>query len=488
MIRVKDIMSGVEYRSDEDLSGMPVKDITNDSRKVLEGGIFIAVRGAAADGYKFIGDAVKKGAALIVSDRDFDAPEGVKKILVKDALKAAAATADNFYGHPSKKIKLAGVTGTNGKTTITYLVENILLTAGKDTGVIGTINYRIKGEELPSGNTTPGQMELQSLLARMLKGGVRHVVMEVSSHALDQGRLGNILFDAAIFTNVTKEHLDYHETVENYFNAKAKLFEKLKNGGAAILNNDDKLVRGLKNNIRTKCLTYGIENESDITAKDLKLSIDSSNFTVKTPEGDIAVRTGLIGRHNVSNILASAAAALALGINLKTIKKGIESFRSVPGRLELIDAGQPFRIFVDYAHTEDALYNVLTLLKEVTKRGNIITVFGCGGNRDRTKRPLMGNVACALSDKVIITSDNPRFEDPLRIISEIEAGVKGKFTNYNIVEDRRRAIAAALKAASKDDVVVIAGKGHEKCQIVGDKIIPFDDCRVTRSILCKLKK
>ncbi len=483
MVCIKDILAGIKYRSDDDLSGITVNHITNDSRKVSKGGLFIAVRGYSIDGHRFINEAIRKRAKFIVSEKDFKAPEKIIKILVEDTRSAASAIADNFYAHPCEKLKLIGVTGTNGKTTITYLIENIFKTAKKDAGVIGTINYRIKGRELPAANTTPGPLELQSLFAQMLERKVRHVVMEVSSHSLDQDRVGRVSFDAGIFTNITKEHLDYHKTIKNYFDAKAKLFKKLKKGGIAILNNDDELVRALRSHIKKRVLTYGIENRSDIMAKSVNLSIDQSTFIIQTPKGSCEVKTNLIGRHNVSNILASVAAGMVLGINLKTIRKGIESFKSVPGRLELVDSAQPFKVFVDYAHTEDALYKVLSLLKEVTKKGNIITVFGCGGNRDRAKRPLMGNVACKLSDKVIVTSDNPRFEDPFQIISEIEAGIKGKFTNYDIIEDRRSAIYKALKSASKDDVVIIAGKGHEKYHIIKDRLIPFDDREVVKSIL-----
>lgn len=484
MVRIKDIFKGIKYKTDEDLSNVAIKKIAIDSRKVEKESLFIAMRGCNTDGYKFIDEAIKKGAKVVAAEKDFNTPSGVKKILIADTRKTIPIAADNFYGHPSKKLKIVGVTGTNGKTTITYLIENILKWAGKDSGVIGTINYRIKGKREPAANnTTPGALELQSLLSKMLKNRARYVIMEVSSHSLDQGRVDRVLFDIGIFTNITKEHLDYHKTIKNYFDAKVRLFDKLKNSGIAILNSDDKMVSALKKRIKSRVLTYGIENKSDIMASDIFLSMDSSAFSIKTPKCSFKVRTALIGRHNVSNILASVAAAIALGVSVKAIKKGVESFASVPGRLEIVDLGQPFKVFVDYAHTEDALYNILSLLREVTKRGRIITVFGCGGNRDRSKRPLMGSVACRFSDKVVVTSDNPRFEDPAGIISEIEAGIKRKFSNYCLVEDRRAAIGNALKSASKGDVVVIAGKGHEKYQIMKGKSTPFDDCEVARSIL-----
>jgi len=317
----------------------------------------------------------------------------------------------------------------------------------------------------------------------MVKSNAKYAIMEVSSHSLDQDRAARVSFDVAIFTNITKEHLDYHKTMKDYFLAKAKLFKKLKANGVAVLNNDDKLSADLKRLIKRKVLTYGISKSSDVMAKDIKLSIGSSEFTVSTPKGAFKIKTSLIGRHNISNILASAAAAAALGIKPDVIKKGIESFNSVPGRLESIDNCRSFWVFVDYAHTEDALYNILSLLKGVVTEGRIITVFGCGGDRDRAKRPLMGKVACKFSDRVVVTSDNPRFEDPSAIISEIESGVKGRFTNYDIAPDRRDAIKMALEMAGKGDVVVIAGKGHEKYQIIKDKKLPFDDCKVVRQLL-----
>ena len=486
MVKLKYLLSGVRYSTDRCISGVTISRVTNDSRKVVKGDLFIALRGQKKDGYGFIGDAIKRGAKTIVSERDFEAPENVIKVLIKDTRAASPVIASNFYGNPSKKLRIIGVTGTNGKTTITYIIENILKEAGIPAGVIGTINYRINERRLPAANTTPGPLELQALFDMMLKSGVKNVVMEASSHSLDQGRVDNVLFDVGIFTNITKEHLDYHKTIKKYFAAKIKLFDKLKSNGIAVLNNDDHMVSGLKKRIKNKVLTYGLNRRSDIMACGINLSVDSTFFTIKMPKGSFSVSTKLIGRHNVSNILASVAAAIALKIPLGIIKKGIESFRAVPGRLELVDEGQPFKVFVDYAHTEDALYNVLSLLREMVPDRNIITVFGCGGNRDSAKRPLMGNVACKFSDNVIVTSDNPRFEDPSAIISQIESGIRGEFSNYNIVEDRRDAINKALNMASKGDVVVIAGKGHEKYQIMKEKTIPFDDCAVARSVLRKI--
>jgi len=486
MVRLKDLLKGIRYKTGDELSGtLKINKVINDSRAIGKGDLFIAFRGYAADGHRFIREAISKGAIAVLAEKKFSSPRNVTKILVDDTMAALPIIADNFYKHPSERLRLIGVTGTNGKTTITYIIEHILKIAGKRSGVIGTINYRFNNKVMSAPNTTPGPLELQAMLADMVRGKVGYVIMEVSSHSLDQHRVDRLSFDAAVFTNLAPEHLDYHKTIDNYFNAKAKLFDKLKSAGVAILNNDDKRVRRLKNLIKRNIITYGIGEGADIMADGVSLSLDGTRFTVKTPDGPIEVSSRLIGRHNVSNILAAVAVCRSEGIALRAIKNGIESFNLVPGRLEPVTAGQPFKVFVDYAHTEDALYNVLSLLKDVGGKSRIVTVFGCGGNRDRSKRPLMGKTACRFSDKVIITSDNPRFEDPARIIGEITKGLKGLFHNYDVVEDRRRAIKAALNSASKDDIVVIAGKGHERCQIVKNRIIPFDDGEVAKEILKK---
>ena len=479
---LRDILKGIKFSAEDSARGLEVDRITCDSRAVQKGDLFIAFRGYAIDGSRFIDDAIARGAEIILAEKDFAAPPGVKKVLISDSRLALPAIAGNFYDHPSRRLKTVGVTGTNGKTTITYIVENILKCAGESTGVIGTINYRIKGRALPAKNTTPGPLELQALLSEMLREGVAFLVMEVSSHSLDQRRVDGLLFDAAIFTNITAEHLDYHETAANYFKAKEKLFGHLKPDGTGILNNDDEKVSELKRSIKRKVLTYGVREAADIKCEDLRLSLDSSSFIVKTPAASLKVDTRLVGAHNVSNILASVAAGLALGVNTRAIAEGANTALFPPGRLEPVDEGQSFKVFVDYAHTEDALNNVLSLLRKAATR-NVITVFGCGGNRDRSKRPLMGRAACSFSDSVIITSDNPRFEDPHDIIDEIENGIKGDFSNYEIVVDRREAIGRALKLAASGDIVLIAGKGHEEYQIIKDRVLPFDDREVARDVL-----
>lgn len=483
---LREILNDAELKSQGKVKALNINKVTDDSRQVSPGDLFVAVKGHSMDASEFIDSAIKRGARAIVTEKDFEPPKGVVKILVDDTRAAMSVIADNFYGHPSRWLKVVGVTGTNGKTTITYLIEGMIKAAGSDAGVIGTINYRFKERVLPARNTTPGPLELQRILAEMVKSRIGYAVMEVSSHSLDQGRVERVLFDVAIFTNLTSDHLDYHKTADNYFNAKTKLFDKLKTKGTAILNIDDKRIASLKESIKRRVISYGIKGKCDVTAKDIKLSMDGTKFIVKAPGMSFEIYTKLIGMHNVSNILASVAAALALKIPKEAIIKGIRSVERVNGRLDAIETVQPFKVFVDFAHTEDALFNVLSLLREVAK-SRIITVFGCGGDRDRTKRPLMGRVACEYSDRVIITSDNPRFEEPKSIIDEIESGIKDKFSNYDIVIDRKDAIAKALSMASKGDIVIIAGKGHESCQIIKERVIPFDDREIALEILGNLK-
>lgn len=481
-MRLSDILHGIKYTASAPVAQIEVKHIVCDSRKLNKGDMFVAFRGYADDGYKFINNAIAMGAKVVLSEKDFTAPEGLVKIIVGDTRAALPVLADNFYGHPSRKLKMIGVTGTNGKTTITYIIESILKKMGEEPGIIGTISYRINGKSIPAKNTTPGPIELQSMFSEMVSTSAHYAVMEVSSHALDQRRADNVYFDAAIFTNITPEHLDYHKTLEGYLAAKVKIFDKLKKDGTAILNNDDVRVAALKKNIKSKVVLYGLKDGAGITAKNIKLSLDESSFDVVMPGKKFKVKTSLVGAHNVSNILAAVCACDSIGINAETIKAGIEAVDTVPGRLEPVMCSQSFKVFVDFAHTEDALYKVLSLVKEVAPSG-IITVFGCGGDRDRAKRPLMGKAACELSDHVIITSDNPRSEDPDEIIKEIVAGIKGKFANYDIEADRFKAIEKALGMAKAGNIVLIAGKGHENYQIVKDKASPFDDREVAREIL-----
>ena len=482
---LRDILKGVKHNITGGSPDIDIEDVTDNSRAVITGGLFVAMAGHANDGRKFLHEAVAKGARAIVSDPGLLVPENVVKVSVPDVREALSSIAANFYGHPSEELKLSGITGTNGKTTVTYLMESIARAAGYKTGVIGTINYRIGQKTSPAKNTTPGALELQFLLRQMVGAKVRYVAMEVSSHALDQGRVSGVGFDAGIFTNITSDHLDYHDNKEKYFTAKARLYTHMKQSGWAVLNYDDVKVRSLKESIGSKTITYGTIRGSDVMGRNIKLSSDGSSFDVDTPSGALKIDTRLIGMYNVSNCLAAIAAMRVLGIDDKAVIEGIRAMDIVPGRLEPVDRKWPFKVLVDYAHTEDALNNVLSALKGISE-GRILTVFGCGGDRDKTKRPLMGRSACRYSDHVIITSDNPRSEEPLGIIRDIESGVSGKFSNYEIEPDRREAIRKAVALARRGDVVLIAGKGHEDYQIIGDRKTHFDDREAAREAMMEL--
>ncbi len=385
-----------------------------------------------------------------------------------------------FYGDPSSKIKVIGITGTNGKTTITYLIEALLKKANFQPAVIGTINYRFKNKTISSKNTTPSSVELQSLLARMSKEGVDYAIMEVSSHALDQDRAEGIKFHSSIFTNLTQDHLDYHKTLENYFKAKVKLFKNLAPNSVAVINNDDKYGRRIKNLTKARIITYGIKNKADIIASDIKFDCRKTEFLLSTPKLKINLETSLIGRHNIYNILAAIAWADKEGIDIVTIKSVIKEFSTVPGRLERITAGARFSVFVDYAHTEDALKNIITSLRNLSRR-RLIVVFGCGGERDKTKRPKMGRIVSELSDYAVITNDNPRSEDPLEIIKDIKRGIRKN--NYCVIPQRMDAIRKSLALARPGDIVLIAGKGHENYQILKDRVIHFDDREAVKECL-----
>ena len=484
MIKLKDVLSGIDFRAERDISGVSVAGVTPDSKSVKPQDLFIAVKGHKFDGHDFIGDAVRKGAKAVIAEKNFTTDRvDLAKILVKSTKEILPIVASNFYGHPADRLKIIGITGTNGKTTITYLMEKILDAAGHGAGVIGTINYRIGDKVVESRNTTPGAAELQAILKEMTGSKLDYAVMEVSSHSLDQNRIGGIMLDSACFTNITKEHLDYHKTINNYMRAKSKIFKFLKKGGTAVLNADDVKVSNLRRSIKGRVITYGIKRKARVMAKEISTSLAGSSFTVRGLKGEFKIRTRLMGLHNVSNILAAVSIGEALGIGDRYIKRGVESLKVVPGRLEAVEGFKaPFSVFIDYAHTDDALYNVLKLLSAVAKR-DIITVFGCGGDRDRFKRPRMGKTACELSSKVVITSDNPRSERPIAIIREILEGVEGKYSNYFVEEDRAKAIRRAIKMAGAGDIVLIAGKGHEKYQIIGDKAIPFDDKEVAERYL-----
>jgi UDP-N-acetylmuramyl-tripeptide synthetase len=471
-----------------------VTGINYDSREVKPGNVFFCLEGEHTNGKYFVNDAVSRGAKVIVSDEKITCPPEVTLLIVEDRLKALAAMSAGFYDHPSKKLSLIGVTGTNGKTTVTYLVESIFRQAGVPVAVIGTVNYRIGDEIITPKTTTPQASDLQYLLDLSLKKGIKTVVMEVSSHALVLGRVAHCEFDMCVFTNLTRDHLDFHKTMDDYFHAKLKLFQILseisdrKDEKFAIINKDDRYAGCISDSVKVPVITYGLNKKSDITANSMRTNHRGMRFNIHSDIGSIDISTSLIGRYNIYNILAACACAVAKKIDLRCIKKGIEKIGAVPGRLERIDCGQPFTVIVDYAHTDDALCNVLSTIKELNPK-RLVTVFGCGGDRDRLKRSLMGEVAADLSDYVILTNDNPRTEEPQKIILDIEVGVrkKGK-DNYKVILDRKQAIEDAINMAEKNDVVLIAGKGHESYQIIGDNRIPFDDREIARKYLQKRMK
>ncbi|MFA5411000.1 MAG: UDP-N-acetylmuramoyl-L-alanyl-D-glutamate--2,6-diaminopimelate ligase [Candidatus Omnitrophota bacterium] len=483
-MRLKQLIKALEgHQALSSRDDFMVRGVSCNSKKVSHNFIFVAIEGARQDGNKFIAEAIEKGARAVVIHSSVRCPPSEKALFikVKDPRKALAQLAAEFYGRPSRKLKIAGITGTNGKTTISYLIEAILKGAGMKPGVIGTVNYRFKGRVIRAGNTTPGPIELHSILAQMLNQGIDYVVMEVSSHALSQERTGGIGFHSAVFTNLTQDHLDYHLNLENYFQAKAELFKGLGSRSFAVLNNDDAYARRLKRLTPARIITYGIENKSDVSAKQVRLNLSHTEFILTSPKGETSLRVKLIGRHNLYNILAAISWGLKEGLALSVIKAALEKFKRIPGRLERINVKGSRIIFVDYAHTEDALFNVLKSLRGVASCGRIITVFGCGGERDKTKRPKMGRVVSELADYAIITSDNPRSEEPGDIIDDILQGVRKN--NYCVIPEREEAIRKALALANPGDIVLLAGKGHEDYQVLKDRTIHFNDREVIKECL-----
>ncbi len=484
-----------------------VASVCYDSRLCSEGSLFVAIPGLKTDGHAFIIDAVARGARFIVHEGEFHPPAGVTAIGVRDSRRALGILGKNLFGDPSTGICIIAVVGTNGKTTVTYLIESILRSAVYSVGVLGTVNYRYSGKTLPAPNTTPESFDMQKILREMADSGVTHVVAEVSSHAIDLQRVDDCAFDLGIFTNLTQDHLDYHETMENYFQAKRRFFaEVLPAGGKnrprrMIVNADDPWGRRILSELGRDAgggqLTYGIESPCDISASPFHLSLDGIEATLLMGGERLQISSRLMGKFNLSNILAAAAAAFALDIPGRSIREGITALIHVPGRLEKgSTAGEP-AVFVDYAHTDDALRRVLQTLNSF-RAGKVITVFGCGGDRDRRKRPLMGEAASSLSDLAIVTSDNPRTEDPLAIIREIEGGIRTRRfrdaddwlshpgeRGYVIVPDRKEAIATAIGLAESGDIVLVAGKGHEDYQIIGTRRLPFDDRVIARAELAR---
>ena len=472
----------VEGSLDREVAG-----IVYDSRRVTPGMVFVAIPGVHVDGHDFINTAIDRGAAAIICEKNgFSSPRATK-IKVPDVREALARASASFYQHPSSKLQVIGVTGTNGKTTVAFMVKQMLEAAGYKTGLLGTVRYEIGDRVIPAARTTPESLEIHQMMAQMLSSGCQACVMEVSSHALEQKRVAGIEFDVQIFTNLTQDHLDYHGTMENYFGAKQKLFTKTANGskkGTVVINIDDASGARLatESDVSVK-LTYGIRNAASIRATKIELAADASRFTMETPGKSFACKLPLIGRHNIYNALAATGASVALGIAPAKIQSVLNKMQAVPGRLESVSVGQPFAVFVDYAHTDDALHNVLTTLREITK-GRLLVLFGCGGSRDSGKRAKMGRVAAEFADYTYITSDNPRKEKPELIAQQIEEGFRTvKQGDYTVELDRKRAISEIISLAQPGDTVLLAGKGHETYQEFEDTIVPFDDRVYARTAL-----
>lgn len=464
-----------------------VAALAYDSRRVKPGTIFFAIQGEKADGHQFIAQALEQGAVAIVSERDAPPDLAARWVCVPRIRRALAAAARVFYNQPDSRLKLVGITGTNGKTTTAFLMESIFRAANISSGLFGTIEYRLGGRVVPAVNTTPESLDLLCYFDELVQEGGHAAVMEVSSHALAQERVWGIHFAAAVFTNLTQDHLDYHKDFESYFAAKRRLFEGLGTSPPelAVINANDPWGARLADLQYPRLLTFGMNSNAQVKVKQFTQTTAGLQATLVTPEGKIEIQSPLLGRVNLMNILAATATAVGLGIAGGAIEAGVASLSVVPGRFERVDAGQPFLVLVDYAHTDDALRNVLSTARELT-RNRLIVVFGCGGDRDRTKRPMMGEAAGSLSDLAVLTSDNPRSEDPLLIMSDAMVGLQRTGKPYLAEEDRKTAIRKALEHAHEGDVVVLAGKGHETYQVLRDQTIHFDDHEVARQILREL--
>jgi UDP-N-acetylmuramoyl-L-alanyl-D-glutamate--2,6-diaminopimelate ligase len=485
-----EILDGAEVLSQS--GDCPVKGLDYDSRRVKPGWVFVAMRGESTDGNRYIDAAISAGATSVVTDSADQTPRvGVPWAVVPHGRRALAKLSANFYKRPAERLRVTGVTGTNGKTTTTFIVEAILKAAARKNALIGTVEYHLPGEVLEAPHTTPESLELNQLFARALAHGATEAVMEVSSHALHQARVFAVPFDVAVFSNLTQDHLDYHRTMEEYFDAKRILFEGCgtEPPRCAVVNVDDEYGRRLAefSHRRSELYTYGIE-AGDFHTKRLEMTPQGNNFTMTTPGGPIELRSPLIGRVNVYNVLAACAAAYARGCTAEQIANGIAGMSRVPGRFERVDEAQPFAVVVDYAHTDDALKNLTRLARDFARRGNgrVITVFGCGGDRDRTKRPKMGRAAGEGSDYVVVTSDNPRSEAPEAIIAESVPAVQETGVRFVAEPDRRKAIALALAEAKAGDIVLIAGKGHERTQTTREGVFPFDDYEVASEELHRI--
>ncbi|MFO7153532.1 MAG: UDP-N-acetylmuramoyl-L-alanyl-D-glutamate--2,6-diaminopimelate ligase [Caldicoprobacter oshimai] len=481
---LKELLNGIQVSRIEGSIDKRIDAIYYDSRKVTPGALFFCIEGFRFDGHDFAGEAVAKGAQAVVLRKDVPLPQYVTKVFVEDTRLAMALISRAFYGYPARNIPIIGVTGTNGKTTVTYLIKSILEDAGKKVGLIGTIANMIGPKMLPAERTTPESVDLQKLFKDMQDEGVDAIVMEVSSHSLSLKRVAGVEFEVGVFTNLTQDHLDFHNTLEEYREAKAKLF--LQSRQAAI-NIDDETGRMFAEKVQGPLWTYGISRTAQVFARDIEITSKGVLFQLFLPDGSSMISLNIPGLFSVYNALAAATACHALGVPLHNIRAGLEKVKGIPGRFELLNTGTEYSVIIDYAHTPDGLENVLKTARDFTK-GRVITVFGCGGDRDPSKRPIMGEVAGRYSDFCIITSDNPRNEDPMAIIQQIIPGVKKTACPYVVIEDRREAIAYALNHGRAGDVIILAGKGHETYQILkNNQVIPFDEREVVAELLGKEK-
>ena len=491
MKTLKDIISTLDVQQVQGNQNVSIQDITADSRAVKPNSLFIALDGATVDGHNYIDKAVDAGAVAVIVSKPVTVPADVCVITVDDTRQAMMVCVPYFFDYPANRMRMVGVTGTNGKTTTTHMIRHILKAQGFKVGVIGTVHIMIGDTSYPIHNTTPDVVDLQHILHQMVQENVEYCVMEVSSHALALGRVSGVEFDTAVFTNLTQDHLDFHKTFENYLAAKCKLFEQVsapnqvKDNKGAVINIDDSYGYPVMEKTTAPTITYSTLGKSTLNASDVHMSTKNSQYTVNYKGESYPVSMNTTGLFNVYNTLAAIGACLQEGISMEAIDTALKTFSSVPGRFELIEEGQDFAVVVDYAHTPDGLQNILETAKAI-KENRIIIVFGCGGDRDATKRPIMGRIAAEYGDKIYVTSDNPRTEDPVQIVKDVEVGVKEALregTSYEVIVDRREAINHAIHDAKAGDIVIIAGKGHENYQILKNETIHFDDREEARKAL-----
>lgn len=483
-MKLKELLGNYKFTLLKGNLDAKISGIKNDSRKITKGDLFIAEKGYTVDGHQFINSAIEKGAVAVIIDKEIEIEQDIAVIKVEDSIDALAWVSGIYFGNPWKSLDTIGITGTNGKTSTSYFIKNIFEKEGKKSGIIGTIGAIIGDEEITIDNTTPNSLTIQNILKQMLNEKIDTAIMEVSSHALELKRVNYMFFDVGLFTNLTKDHLDYHKTMDSYFQSKSKLFSMTRKYN--IINIDDEYGRKLVNIIGDEIplLTYGIKNKSDVYASDIKLTLNKVGFNLHTPKGEVPITLNVPGEFSVYNALAAATCAIAYDIDLDTIKKGLESVEGIKGRFEVIPTNTDYTVIIDFAHTADGLEKVLTVIDEFAK-GRKIVVFGAGGNRDRSKRPEMGETVGNRADISIVTSDNPRFEEPENIINDILIGMMRTKGEYVKIVDRKKAIEYALDIAKPQDIILLAGKGHELHTIVKGETIPFDERQI---VLEHLKK